>query len=106
MVVVGVVPHKPCHFPRVRVLRTQLPLGLQLSGYVDVIELLEGRDKTAVSDVCIASDTWGHRELTSSISRDDCGGAVAGVGRAPLSVSLSIAPLLAWIKRFKIIGKQ
>jgi hypothetical protein len=42
----------------------------------------------------------------SSISGDDSGGAVAGVVRPPLSVSLSIAPLLAWIKGFKVIGKQ
>jgi hypothetical protein len=77
---------------------SQLTLGPQLSRNVDVIELLNGCNKAAVSRLRIAWGIWGHRKLMTSTLCDDGGGAIAGVRRLPLSVSLTVAPLLGWIK--------
>ncbi len=106
MVVVGVVPDKPRHLPRVRGLAAQLTLGPQLDSNVDVLKLGKRRDEAAMGCPSILGCAWRHRELMSPIPSEDGGGPVAGVLDLPLPVSLPIAPLLARGERVKVLGQS
>ena len=105
MMIIGVVPHKPCHFPRVRRLGAHLTVGPQLGRYVNVIELLKGGDEAAMGGISLTWYTRRHRQLMSSTLHDDSGGAVAGVVSPPLPVFFAITPLLARAERGKVFGK-